>query len=95
MRVTAVICHPDEAALYLLEAARSAGVRIPDDLAVITYDDELTSEETPLTAIAPAKEDVGFSAIMLALRRIARLAPSPHATQQVVLQPRLVIRASA
>ncbi len=92
--VTAVICQPDEAALYLLEAARIASVRIPDDLAVITYDDELTSEDLPLTAVAPAKEDVGFTAVMLCLRRIARLGPAPHATQQVVLHPRLELRSS-
>ncbi|MFC7625153.1 substrate-binding domain-containing protein [Microlunatus sp. GCM10028923] len=93
--VTAVVCQPDEAALYLLEAARATGVRIPDDLAVITYDDELASEELPLTAVAPAKEDLGFTAVMLCLRRIARLGPSPHATQQIELHPRLVVRSSA
>jgi DNA-binding LacI/PurR family transcriptional regulator len=92
--VTAVVCQPDEAALHLLDAARAGGIRIPDELAVITYDDELTSAETPLTAVAPAKEDVGFTAVMLCLRRIAGLGPSPHAAQQVVLQPRLVPRAS-
>lgn len=93
-QVTAVVCQPDEAALYLLEAARAAGVRIPEDLAVITYDDELASEELPLTAVAPAKEDVGFTAVMLCLRRIARLGPGPHATQQIALHPRLVVRSS-
>ncbi|GAB3754852.1 substrate-binding domain-containing protein [Microlunatus parietis] len=93
-RVTAVVCQPDEAALYLLAAARTAGLRIPDDLAVITYDDELASDELPLTAVAPAKEDVGFTAVMLCLRRIARLGPSPHATQQIALHPRLVVRSS-
>ncbi|SDS70237.1 DNA-binding transcriptional regulator, LacI/PurR family [Microlunatus soli] len=94
-RVTAVLCQPDEAALYLLDAARARGVRIPQDLAVISYDDELSGAATPpLTAVAPAKQDIGFSAIMLCLRRIARLGPPPHATQQVMLLPDLVIRES-
>lgn len=92
--VTAVLCQPDEAALYLLEATRDSGVRVPEDLAVITYDDELSGAGTPLTAVAPAKEDVGFTAVMLCLRRIARLGPPPYATQQVALLPELVVRAS-
>jgi DNA-binding LacI/PurR family transcriptional regulator len=82
---TAVVCHPDQAALYLLEAARAAGVRIPADMAVVTYDDELPSPAPPLSAVAPAKQDLGFSAVMLCLRRIAGLGPSPHAMQQVLL----------
>ena len=92
--VTAVLCQPDEAALYLLDVADAAGMQIPEDLAVITSDDELASTSTPLTAVAPAKEDLGFTAVMLCLRRIARLGPAAPATQQVMLLPQLVIRAS-
>lgn len=93
--VTAVVCQPDEAAQWLLEAAGAAGLRVPADLAVLSYDDELCDTVPPLTAVAPAKEDVGFTAVLLCLRRIARLGPSPTASQQVLLRPRLVVRESA
>ena len=54
------------------QRADPAGIRIPRDLAVITYDDELAELcEIPLTAVSPPKRLVGTQAAELLLDRIA------------------------
>lgn len=89
---TAVLCHGDEDAAVLGVRARRMGIGIPDDLALIAYDDEVAHlGETPLTAIAPPKEEVGATAARLLIRRMNDPA---YPSRRVELLPRLVIRDS-
>ncbi|KJK42648.1 GntR family transcriptional regulator [Lentzea aerocolonigenes] len=91
--VTAVFCHGDRDAAALIVAARRLGLSVPDDLAVVAYDDEVAEVgDIPLTAVSPPKTEVGALAAQLLLQRIdgGRNVPS----QQVLIQPRLVVRAS-
>jgi LacI family transcriptional regulator len=71
------------------------GVRIPEDIAVIGYDDiELaTSAAVPLTTIRQPRMELGREAAELALAETAEGARHRH--RQVVLTPELVIRESA
>lgn len=89
---TAVLIHSDSAATMLLQHATRRGWSIPEDLSLITYDDELSVTTRPaLTAVAPAKRALGERAVELALRRLA----SPDApVEHTQLLPSLTVRAS-
>ncbi|MFD5318601.1 substrate-binding domain-containing protein [Streptomyces sp. NPDC127098] len=89
----AALVHSDHDAIELARRLRLRGLRTPDDLALIAYDDEIASlAEVPLTAVAPPKQELGERAAQLLLDRLH--AVEPPAVRQLVLQPRLVVRAS-
>ncbi|QNE18744.1 GntR family transcriptional regulator [Kribbella qitaiheensis] len=91
-KVTAVICFPDREATLLLNAAIANGIAVPGDLSVISYDDEVADlSDIPLTAVSPAKLDVGRLAVET-LR--ARLAEPGSPRRQISLVPNLVVRDS-
>jgi LacI family transcriptional regulator len=61
----AVFCGSDQIAAGFMEAARELGRRVPDDLAVVGYDNwEVLSAETrpPLTTVDPNLERLGRTA---------------------------------
>lgn len=90
---TAALVHSDQEAILLVQRLRTHGVRIPEDLAVIAYDDEVAAfAEVSLTAVAPPKFEVGRTAAAGLLERIAATEPLP--VRQIVLQPRFVFRDS-
>ncbi|MGW7316962.1 substrate-binding domain-containing protein [Streptomyces sp. NPDC054854] len=91
--VTAALIHSDTDAIMLIPRLQARGVRVPEDLAVITYDDEVAGlADVPLSAVAPAKHEVGARAATLLFERLAGGAhESPR--QHVELLPRLNIRA--
>ncbi len=94
--VTAVIIHSDSDALTLIPRLQARGVRVPEDLAVVAYDDEVAGlADQPLTAAAPAKREVGAQAAELL---IARLTADPEAAstprQHIDLLPELRVRTS-
>ncbi|MGW7311104.1 LacI family DNA-binding transcriptional regulator, partial [Streptomyces sp. NPDC054835] len=91
--VTAALCFGDREAALVLGAARRAGLRVPEDLALISYDNEFADvAETPLTAVSPPKFQLGRLAAQILLRRLAEGDAAP--LHQVQLRPRLVVRAS-
>ncbi|MGW4703878.1 GntR family transcriptional regulator [Streptomyces sp. NPDC004285] len=91
--VTAALCFGDREAALMLGAARRAGLRVPGDLALISYDNEFADvAETPLTAVSPPKYQLGRLAAQILLRRLAEGDAAP--LHQVQLRPRLVVRAS-
>jgi DNA-binding LacI/PurR family transcriptional regulator len=64
---TAVITANDTCAAALLEVARNAGVRVPDDLSVIGFSDTMLCQTwyPPLTTVRQPKEELGAEAIRL------------------------------
>ncbi|MEU3072641.1 GntR family transcriptional regulator [Streptomyces laurentii] len=91
--VTAALCFGDREAALVLAAARRAGLRVPEDLALISYDNEFADvAEIPLTAVSPPKFQLGRLAAQILLRRLTEGDASP--LHQVQLRPRLVVRAS-
>ncbi|NGN68204.1 DeoR/GlpR family transcriptional regulator [Streptomyces sp. A7024] len=88
----AVLVHNDIDAIALVQRLHTHGVRVPDDLALIAYDDEMAAlADTPLTAVAPPKRAVGEAAVRLALRRMGA-APDPGT--HIELLPELRVRES-
>jgi DNA-binding LacI/PurR family transcriptional regulator len=91
-KATAVICFPDREATMLLNAAIASGISVPGDLSVVSYDDEVADlSDIPLTAVSPAKLEVGRLAVET-LR--ARLAEPTSPRRQISLVPNLVVRDS-
>ena len=68
----ALFCFTDLLALGALSALHQAGLRIPDDMAVIGIDDleESRFSTPPLTSIAPDKKRIAELAVSLLLGRI-------------------------
>ncbi len=90
--VRAALVHNDIDAIALLGILRARGLRVPEDLAMVTYDDEVAElSEIPLTAVAPPKQAVGSWALELAIRRLADPG-TPLA--EILLRPELRVRAS-
>ncbi|GAA1366256.1 LacI family DNA-binding transcriptional regulator [Streptomyces beijiangensis] len=97
--VTAVVVHSDADAVVLVPRLQSRGVKVPEELAVVAYDDEVADlAGLPLTAVAPPKRAVGAAAAGLLLDRIAELrdgARAPAPRRHVELLPELRVRASS
>ena len=92
---TAAIVHNDEDALMFADLCEARGLRIPGDLALVAYDDEIASFGTvPMSAVAPPKFDVGYHAVQMCLNRLGARRGSSRALQRVILSPTLVIRDS-
>jgi DNA-binding LacI/PurR family transcriptional regulator len=90
--VRAALVHNDIDAITLVGALRARGLRVPEDLALVTYDDEVAEmSEVPLTAVAPPKQAVGAWALDLAVRRLSD-PTTPLA--EILLRPELRVRAS-
>lgn len=92
----ALLVVPDAAAIALFDLARDRGVAVPDDLAIVAYDDEVASLATvPLTAVAPPKEEVGFAAVRACFDLMTRGASNRPVTRtRVNLLPTLTVRDS-
>ena len=67
---TAILAGSDMQALGVLNAARAAGLRIPDDLSLVGYDDQpvSTSSSPRLTTVHQPLRELGIAATRLALR---------------------------
>ena len=92
-RVSAALVFGDREATLVARAVGQRGLRVPADLALVSYDDETADlAEVPLTAVAPPKFRVGRMAAEVLLRRLTEGDACP--VHQVKLRPRIVIRAS-
>lgn len=92
--LTAVFVANDQMALGVLRALREAGVRTPQDVAVVGFDDIPESEffGPPLTSVRQDFSTVGKRGIALLLDLIEGRAPATAA--RIAIEPQLVVRAS-
>lgn len=91
---TAVICYNDRCAVGLMDVLIRAGIRVPDDISVIGFDDSHLARLSHINLTTVA-QDVAEMATLTVRRLVARLEDGPaEAGRESVLPPRLVIRGS-
>lgn len=93
-RPTAVFCANDLLALGVLQAMFAAGVRVPEDVAIVGYDDIefAAAAAVPLTSVRQPARQLGRKAAELLL---AETSGEPgHTHERVVFQSELVVRRS-
>ncbi|MFE6970191.1 LacI family DNA-binding transcriptional regulator [Isoptericola sp. NPDC057653] len=93
-RPDAVLAGNDTHALGLVRALLDGGVRVPEDVAVVGYDDIpfATTGAVPLTTVRQPARAIGTAAAEILLREIDHAA-APR--EEVLLDPELVVRQSA
>ncbi|SFC35185.1 transcriptional regulator, LacI family [Nocardioides terrae] len=92
-RPTAAFCANDLVALGLLQHATTTGLQVPEQLAIVGYDDIefAAAAAVPLTSVRQPRQELGRAAADLVLDE----AGNPqHEHRQVVFTPELVARAS-
>lgn len=97
-RPTAVFCLNDLVAIGVLQEVVQRGLEVPDDLAIVGYDDiDFAAAATvPLSSVRKPKDSLGRSAIQMLLDgEDAGDLPVVHHDRQVVYLPELVVRASS
>ncbi len=90
---TGIFCFNDEMAMGVLSAARRRGLKVPDDLSVVGFDDIRFAQcvEPPLTTIAQPMREIGEGTVRLLLQI---LDGNPLAPMSVTLPHTLHIRSS-
>lgn len=93
-RPTAVFCANDLVAVGLLQHLTQQGMRVPDDVAIVGYDDIewAAAAAVPLSSVAQPRHLLGRTAAELLLEEAD--VPGRHVHQQILFQPELVARAS-
>ena len=92
--ITALFCHNDLIAVGVLQACTELGRRVPEDLAVIGYDDiRLAALVTPsLTTLNIPRASIGTRAMGMLLGQIETENGN---AEEINLKPELVVRESA
>jgi LacI family transcriptional regulator len=96
-RPTALFAANDLVALGLLQRLLTAGIKVPDDMALIGYDDIefAAAAAVPLSSVRLPRELLGRSAAELLFEEIVdREAGLPARPRHVRFEPQLVARAS-
>ena len=93
LRPTGVLAMSDAMAIGVLRAARELGLRVPEDLSVVGFDDIDISQHTnpPLTTVHQPIRQKGESAVRVLLTVVARRDLPP---EQLRLETRLIVRGS-
>ncbi len=93
-RPTALFAVNNVRTLGMLRAINAAGLRVPDDISVVGFDDSpwLSLLSPPLTTISQPVYEMANEAVRLLLRRIGRSSDSPQVVTR--MSPTLVVRES-
>ena len=96
-RPTAVFCYNDMTAIGLIHAAQQAGLAIPQDMAVVGFDDILFASYLypPLTTVAQPKVEMGQQAMHMMLSLITAKEESEEDLANVIVKGKLIVRASS
>ncbi|WP_050183805.1 GntR family transcriptional regulator [Domibacillus robiginosus] len=96
----ALVCYNDELALSLLNILRERDLHVPEDIAIVGYDNSFLAEvsEVKLTTITHPKSDLGREAARLILElvqeRKGSAALKEPKQESIIFKPELQIRSS-
>jgi DNA-binding LacI/PurR family transcriptional regulator len=95
VRPTAVVAYNDLMAIGALRAIRRAGLRVPDDVSIVGFDDVAFAEyaEPALTTVHQETAEMGRWAVARLTERFSG-HPTTEPTPRIVLPVRLAVRAS-
>jgi LacI family transcriptional regulator len=94
---TAILAYNDEAALPVLKALRDLKLRVPEDVAVTGQNDLFFAPYLvpPLTSVAQPIYEMGRRSTEMLLQKISWPDDEPWTPQQIVYDPKLVVRESS
>jgi len=89
---TAVVCYNDEIAVDVVKAIIDKGLKVPEDISVVSFDDSIlaTATNVRLTSVRHPKEDLGRHAARLLFNMIEIGVEKPR----FLYDPELVVRDS-
>jgi LacI family transcriptional regulator len=92
---SAIFAFSDFVAFGVLRAIRERGLRVPEDVAVVGFDDILFASclETPLTTVSGSRRKLGSRAAELLIRKLAKEGPTKPTRIRLPVQ--LAVRATA
>lgn len=92
---TAVLCGNDMLAFGVFRGLTQAGLRFPDDVALVGYDDIDFAADwvVPLSSVRQPTDELGYLAAKMLFEHSS--GDDSHVHKQVVLQPELVVRRSS
>jgi LacI family transcriptional regulator len=91
---TAVFCFNDIAAIGAVRALSDAGLRVPEDVSVMGFDDIITAaySKPSLTTVKQPLRQMGLQAAQALLERIGD--PDKEWPAEMVMEPELIVRES-
>ncbi len=91
--ITGIVCASDPMALGAIRAVRRAGMRVPDDVSVVGFDDStlMNCTDPPLTTVRQPIDTMGRMVIELLSAQIAGTTVSHD---ELLFEPELVVRGS-
>ena len=91
---SALVCANDLLAFGAIRAILRAGLRVPQDVSIVGYDDIdfAANAVVPLTSVRQPKYELGDAAAQLLISEWAD--PAAHSHQQVRFEPQIVVRES-
>ncbi|WP_309116226.1 substrate-binding domain-containing protein [Saccharothrix sp.] len=94
-RPDAVFCANDLLALGVLQVFVRGGVRVPEDIAIVGYDDIdfAAAAAVPLTSVRQPRQQIGRTAAELVIAET--MEPESHEHRHVLFTPELVVRDSS
>ena len=92
---TALFTFNDIAAIGAIKALREAGLRVPEDVSVVGFDDIQSAafQNPALTTVRQPLREMGTIAAETLLQRITAPAKAPY-PKEIVVEPELIVRAS-
>ncbi|HET9170501.1 MAG TPA: LacI family DNA-binding transcriptional regulator [Actinospica sp.] len=91
--ITGIVCASDPIALGAVRAVRRAGLKVPQDVSVVGYDDSafMNCTDPPLTTVRQPLEAIGRAAVAMLVGQIDGI---PVTAEELLFEPELVVRGS-
>jgi GntR family transcriptional regulator of arabinose operon len=95
-RPSAIFCYNDQLALIILDAIRELGLRVPQDISLVGFDNSHLAQatEVKITSLSHPKSKLGEEAAKRVVMMIENPAHAKGLTAESIYQPELILRSS-